>query len=147
VINRDWSREGSHLIRHAELAALMQPPAAKEAIMRSHALAIALPMLAATWFTDGRSSAQEGTTFDRAAASQAIETVDLASCKRPSRHALDGHVTITFEPTGVPSNAVVDRGVPGSTRAGRCVASKFMQVRVPSFTGTSIRVGKNFHID
>jgi hypothetical protein len=115
--------------------------------MRSYALAVALPALAATWLTDGRSSAQEGTTFDRAAASQAIETVDLASCKRPSRRALDGHVTITFETTGIPSNVVVDRGVPGSTRAGRCVATKYMQVRVPAFTGTSIRVGKNFHID
>jgi hypothetical protein len=113
--------------------------------MPARAPCVALLAFAASLLIHGVSRADPSAAFDRAAALQAINGVDLASCR--VKHGGDGHVTITFDASGAASDAIVDRGTFVDTRPGRCIAKKFRKVKVPSFDGPPVRVGKNFHID
>jgi hypothetical protein len=113
-------------------------------------MSLRVPMLALLVFcgtssADRVSSADTVTPFDRTAAVQALEGVDLASCT--VKRGLEGHVTITFDPTGHVTKAVVDRGPFVSTRTGRCIAAKYRRVSIPAFEGDPVRVGKKFHVD
>ena len=106
---------------------------------------VTLGALAATLLAGAIASADSSVTFNAPAARQALEGVDLAPCR--GKHGGDGHVTITFEPGGDASEAIVDRGPFASTKRGRCIEKRFRKTRVPAFDGPPVRVGKNFHVD
>jgi hypothetical protein len=99
---------------------------------------------------DRRSSADQSAAaaFDRKAASEALDGVTLTTCKKPRKlQAGDGHVLITFDPSGAPSDVDLDRGPSPTSRFGKCVISQFSKVKVPPFDGPAVRVGKNFHFE
>jgi hypothetical protein len=91
------------------------------------------------------SSADVRAPFDADAARQALEGVDLASCG--VKHGSDGHISVTFGPTGRVTYAVIDRGPLPATRAGRCLLTRYRKIIVPAFTGEPVKVGKKFHVD
>jgi predicted Zn finger-like uncharacterized protein len=85
--------------------------------------------------------------FDRGAAAAALGAVNVSSCKRPDGPTGSGHVTVTFEPSGQVSTAVVDQPPFQGTPVGGCVAGKFRGAHVPPFGGAPVRVGKSFTIN
>lgn len=97
-------------------------------------------------------SAASGTAgeggFDRDAAAAALAKVDLHKCRATNGPTGEGHVVITFSPSGPVSTVVVDRGpfLPG-TPVGRCIADKFKQASVPPFKGAAVHVGKSFRLE
>lgn len=82
--------------------------------------------------------------FDRGAASEALSKVTLSPCKRPDGPRGSGHLKITFAPTGVVEDAVLDGGPFRGTEVGTCIVGQFRAVRVPSFGGGSVMVGRSF---
>jgi hypothetical protein len=85
--------------------------------------------------------------FDKAAAVTAITEVDLSKCKTTNVAKGEGHVMITFAPSGNAQNAVVDKGPWVGTPAAKCMAKVFKKVKVPAFKGEPITVGKVFHLE
>ena len=83
--------------------------------------------------------------FDRAAAAQALKKVDVHACAGGFHGA--GHVTVTFDPSGVPIKVEVD-SPPSAAKsaAGACVAKAFGAVRIPLFDGDAVKVGKSFRV-
>lgn len=84
--------------------------------------------------------------FDRGAAARALGNADYRPCATgnlPST-TTPGHVTVTFDPSGRVSSAVVDSPPWAGTAVGGCVAHVFASVRVPPFAGAPVRVGKMF---
>jgi hypothetical protein len=81
--------------------------------------------------------------FDREAVANALKGVRLASCVT-SRGS--GHVKLVIAPSGVVTEAHVDRGAFTSTPEGQCIEARFREVRVPTFTGSPRTVGKAFTI-
>ncbi len=82
--------------------------------------------------------------FDKSAAQDALKTVDLATCKTPKVKTGEGHVRVTFEPSGKATAAEVNEGALVGTKAGECVAGQYMKTRVPAFSGNAVRVGAKF---
>lgn len=85
--------------------------------------------------------------FDRGAAAAALGGVDVQACRQPDGPTGAGHVTVTFEPSGKPSQVIVDSGPFVGTPTGGCIAGKYRGVRVPAFGGAPVRVGKSFAIN
>jgi hypothetical protein len=85
--------------------------------------------------------------FDKQAASTAIVTADLQKCRVPSVPRGEGHVIITYEPSGVASFANVDRGPWLGTPTAKCLAEQFKKTKVPAFKGGPVTVGKVFRFD
>ena len=92
-------------------------------------------------------SAAGGRPFDRGTAAQALGGVNVQTCKRPGGPTGAGHVKITFDPAGRVSAAVVDAGPFPGTPVGACIMQLFGRVRIPSFTGAPVSVGKSFTIN
>jgi hypothetical protein len=87
--------------------------------------------------------------FDRGAASASLGSIadSVASCKKPGGPTGDGHVSITFAPSGHVLSAVVDQPPYAGTAVGGCVAGKFRSAHVPPFAGGNMPVGKRFSIN
>jgi hypothetical protein len=81
--------------------------------------------------------------FDRGAAASALASINVRHCE-VSGQSGTGHVTVTFAPSGLVSDVVVDDSDFRGTPAGRCVQTAFFGARVPPFSGASVRVGKSF---
>jgi hypothetical protein len=79
--------------------------------------------------------------FDREAVTAALKGVRLASCV--TTHG-SGHVQLVIAPSGVVTEARVDRGPYTSTAEGQCIEARFREVRLPAFTGSPRTVGKSF---
>ncbi len=89
-----------------------------------------------------------GPAFDTAAASRALGSISLLPCKQTKGPSGDGHVIVTFAPTGEVTNVVVDRDPYKDTAVGRCIAGQFKRApSVPKFAGAPVSVGKTFHLD
>ena len=125
---------------------------------RSHLLLSLVVLIAAAAVADVSSAAgrapkghkapkDEGPGFDRAAAAAALTGVDLAKCKATNAKRGEGHVTVTFEPTGAARQAVVDRGPMLGTPVAKCIAGQYKKVKVPAFKGTPVQVGKSFRFE
>lgn len=91
-------------------------------------------------------AAGSGAAFDRGAAAAALGGVNVASCKKPDGPTGSGHVTVTFDPGGGVSSAVVDGGPFPGTPVGGCIAGKYRGARVPAFGGSPVKVGKSFSL-
>ncbi|MCL2778837.1 MAG: zinc-ribbon domain-containing protein [Polyangiaceae bacterium] len=96
-----------------------------------------------------RANAGGGATapFDRGAASGALSSVNVQSCKKADGPTGTGHVKVTFTPDGSVSTAIVDSGPFQGTAVGGCVAGKYRGARVPAFSGGPVAVGKSFTIN
>jgi hypothetical protein len=89
-----------------------------------------------------------GPSFDRAAASRALGSISLLPCKQAKGPSGDGHVIVTFAPTGEVTEVTVDREPYKDTAVGRCIAGQFKHAqKVPRFAGAPVSVGKTFHLD
>jgi hypothetical protein len=88
-----------------------------------------------------------GVDFDRAAAVTAITEVNLAKCKATNAAKGEGHVTITFSPTGSAQAAAVDRGPWIGTPVAKCMVKEFKKTKVPAFHGDAVTVGKIFRLE
>jgi hypothetical protein len=80
--------------------------------------------------------------FNREAVGNALKGVRLADCV--SAHG-SGHVKLTIAPSGVVTDAKIDRGTYGATET-QCIEGHFREVRLPTFTGAPRTVGKAFTI-
>jgi predicted Zn finger-like uncharacterized protein len=87
--------------------------------------------------------------FDRGAAAASLGNIaaSVGSCKRSSGPTGQGHVSITFSPSGRVISAIVDQPPYAGTSVGGCVAGKFRGAHVPPFAGGNVPVGKHFSID
>ena len=81
--------------------------------------------------------------FDREAVANALKGVRLASCV--GSHG-SGHVKLVIAPSGVVTEAHVDRGAYTSTPEGQCIEARFREVKLPTFTGAPRTIGKAFTI-
>ncbi len=89
-----------------------------------------------------------GPVFDTAAAGRALGAVSLLPCKQTKGPTGDGHVIVTFAPTGEVTEVKVDREPYKDTAVGRCIAGQFKRAQnVPRFAGAPVSVGKTFHLD
>jgi hypothetical protein len=92
-------------------------------------------------------AAAEDAPFDKEAAVNALGGVDLTRCKVSGGPRGEGHVLITFAPTGVTSQVALDRGPFGKTPVERCIVGQYKGVKIPKFSGNAITVGKTFRIE
>ena len=83
--------------------------------------------------------------FDRAAAAQAMDEVDVTLCGGPNGPHGPGHVLIVFHPSGQVQQVDIE-GPLRNTRAGACVASLFQAISIPPFAGSPVHVGKRFFL-
>jgi hypothetical protein len=89
----------------------------------------------------------EGPVFDRPAAAVALGAISLLPCKQSKGPSGDGHVIVTFAPTGEAMDVKVDRAPYKDTAVGRCIAQQYKRAHVPRFAGAPVTVGKTFHLD
>ena len=93
-------------------------------------------------------SADPSQGFDKGAASKALSSVDLGHCKVPNGPKGPGHVKVTFELTGAVQSAVVDQGpYLKSPPVSKCIAGMYRKIKIPSYSGAPVTVGKSFTID
>ncbi len=79
--------------------------------------------------------------FDREAVATALKGVRLAGCAdAPGR----GHVKLVIAPSGVVTDAKIDRGSYTGTPEGQCIEGRFRAARMPTFTGVPRTIGKAF---
>lgn len=86
------------------------------------------------------------TPFDRAAASAALERVELTRCKVTNAPRGEGHVKLTFEPSGAVKDAIVDAGPWIGSPVASCISSQFKKIHVPAYDGSPVVVGKSFSL-
>jgi hypothetical protein len=84
--------------------------------------------------------------FNRGEATAALGAVNISSCKKPDGPTGNGHVVVTFDPSGSVQSAVVDDGPYPGTPVGGCIAGKFRGPHVSPFSGSSVKVGKSFSL-
>jgi hypothetical protein len=88
-----------------------------------------------------------GPAFDKQAAATTLGSVSVLPCKQTKGPTGEGHVIVTFAPTGEAQEAIVDRDPFKNTAVGRCVAMQYKHARVPKFAGPPVTVGKTFRLD
>lgn len=86
-------------------------------------------------------------SFDRSAAVAAFNGVDADGCARDEGPDGPGHVRVTFAPDGHVSDATFDAEyTPATTNyqgttVGRCLAERYLRMRIPPFAGGPVTVG------
>lgn len=95
-------------------------------------------------FTIMREGGRQGMGFDRAAAAEALGTVDLEPCRVAGAPSGQGHVTVTFGTSGTIVDAEVDEGPFVGNATGACIETQFKKARIPKFLGGNVKVGKAF---
>ena len=93
-------------------------------------------------------SADSAQGFDKGAASKALSGVNLGHCKVPNGPKGPGHVKITFEVNGAVQSAVVDQGAYlKSPPVSKCIVGEYRKIKIPSYAGSPVTVGKSFTIE
>jgi hypothetical protein len=82
--------------------------------------------------------------FNRGAAAASLGAVNLSKCAAPGGPFGEGHVKITFAPSGKVSSIEVDSPPFAGTGVGGCIADKFRGARIPTFDGGAVTIGKSF---
>jgi hypothetical protein len=85
--------------------------------------------------------------FDRGAVAATLGNVNVQSCKTSDGPTGSGHVKLTYAPDGRVVSVIVDAGPFSGTRVGACIASRFREARIPSFSGEPVTVGRSFTIN
>jgi hypothetical protein len=94
-----------------------------------------------------KKSEEASAEFDKQAAVTAIGGVSLHKCKATNAAKGEGHVMITFAPSGGAQSATIDRGPWVGTPVAKCMAKEFKKATVPAFKGEPITVGKVFQFE
>ncbi len=92
------------------------------------------------------SSAGGGCDASTARAGLDIMNSILASCRSPGGKTGDGKITVSFNPDGHVSRAVVDEPPFAGTPEATCVSSRFKQAKIAPFTGGPGTIVYTFHI-
>ena len=95
---------------------------------------------------DARAAASDE-AFSRDAAASALSGVDVGKCKLKKGPIGEGHVIVTFAPSGSAAGAVLDQGPFGGTKAEKCIVKEYRRAKVPAFKGDPVSVGKKFKIE
>lgn len=90
---------------------------------------------------------EDAAPFDKQAAVSALSSVDLVKCKTTNAPRGDGHIMVKFQPAGVATEAVVDKGPWVGTPVAKCIAKEFKKAKVPAFAGDVVQVGKSFRFE
>jgi hypothetical protein len=85
--------------------------------------------------------------FSRDAALEALKGVDVGHCKSKSTPSGEGHIIVTFAPTGSAQDAVVDKGPFVGTKSEKCISKEYKRAKVPAFKGDPVSVGKTFKLE
>jgi hypothetical protein len=85
--------------------------------------------------------------FDKEAAFAALSAIDVSACRKDEGPTGEGHVVVTFAPSGNAKAVWADAAPYTGTPVGRCVEKAFKKTKVPAFAGDPVSVGKKFHID
>jgi hypothetical protein len=91
-------------------------------------------------------AAAELPPFDKDAAGAALGSVEISHCKKPGGPSGDGHVVVTFSPSGSAAAAYADTAPYLGTPVGKCVESAYGKARIPAFKGDPVNVGKRFKL-
>ena len=83
-------------------------------------------------------------SFDRQAAAVVLGQLNYQVCAQPGGPSGPGHVTVTFDPSGVAASTSVDSPPFAGTSTGACIAAAFGTARIPPFGGAPVRIGKSF---
>lgn len=105
--------------------------------------------LTALVLTSSLARADAKVEFDRDAAANVLSSVNVQVCKPKGKKAKsapvgEGHVIVTYAPSGVAQGATVDTPPFAGTKVGACIEKEYKKTRVPAFDGTPISVGKKF---
>lgn len=112
------------------------------------ALLVAPPVLAkGPAKTPKPTPADASAMFNKDAALQALKGIDLIKCKVSGGPRGEGHITVTFAPTGSASAVAVDKGPFVKSPVERCIVAAYKKASVPAFRGDAVSVGKSFRID
>jgi hypothetical protein len=85
--------------------------------------------------------------FDKSAAAASLGSVSILPCKQSKGPTGEGHIVVTFSPTGEVQDVNVDRDPYKNTAVGRCIAGQYKRAHVPKFGGPAVSVGKTFRLD
>jgi hypothetical protein len=91
--------------------------------------------------------ASDDVAFDRRAAFDALGGVRVQDCAVPGGPHGRGHVKITFAPSGIATKAELDQTPYAHTKVGECIVGRYLDARVPSFSGGPVTVGKSFVVE
>ncbi len=115
------------------------------AIVIRQGMAAAVTLAILSFGAEGSAELPQG--LDKQVVIEALDAVDLATCKKPGGPTGEGHVLVTLVPSGKVKSVVVDTAPFAKTKMAGCIAKAFTKVRVPAFRGDSVVVGKKFRID
>jgi hypothetical protein len=90
---------------------------------------------------------EDAAPFDKAAAANALSSIDLVKCKSTNAPRGDGHIMVKFQPAGTATEAVVDKGPWLGTPVAKCIAKEFKKAKIPAFAGDVVQVGKSFRFE
>jgi hypothetical protein len=90
---------------------------------------------------------EEGTPFDKQAASDVLASIDLVKCKSTNAPRGEGHIVVKFTPAGSATEAMVDKGPLVGTPVAKCIAKEFKKAKIPAFKGEVVQVGKLFRFE
>ena len=85
--------------------------------------------------------------FSREAAAEALKAIDVGRCKSKNTPLGEGHVIVTFAPSGSAQDAVVNKGPFVGTKSEKCISKEYLRAKVPPFKGDPVSVGKSFKIE
>lgn len=86
-------------------------------------------------------------SFDRHAAAESLGGVRVQDCAVPGGPHGPGHVKITFSPSGLATRAELDQAPYPRTKVGECIVKRYLDARVPPFSGSPVTVGKSFLVE
>ena len=90
---------------------------------------------------------EDAAPFDKVAAASALSSIDLVKCKSTNAPRGDGHIMVKFQPAGIATEAVVDKGPWLGTPVAKCIAKEFKKAKIPAFAGDGVQVGKSFRFE
>lgn len=109
---------------------------------------VASSALAAPKKTPGPEPA--GPVFDKSAAVSALVAIKdgpLQKCRVTNTAKGEGHVMITFAPSGEAQSVALDKGPWIGTPVAKCIQREFKKAKVPAFSGDAVTVGRSFRFD
>lgn len=128
-----------------QLAAVVAPqaaaPAAEPPIETAAPVAAELPPVAPP-------AEVQIAPFDKSAASSALNAAlsAAASCRKEGTPNFPFNITVTFAPSGVVTNAVVNGPPFAGTPTGGCIAKSFRSARVNPFEGPAVTINKTYQL-
>ncbi len=79
--------------------------------------------------------------------SEALDAVDVKSCRNHEGPYGKGHIRMLVSPKGEVTEAMIDGGPFAGTHEGECVINKYKAFKAPSYDDPlNVSVGKSFEI-